>query len=78
MKHTQDSILSVFRSFFEAIKDVIICFLDLLTFSLACQKVMKTVSVTFILKQDNFDSRKNQIEIRVTIDFILSRRKLCK
>ena len=32
MKHTQDSILSVFRSFFGRIRDFIICFRDLLTF----------------------------------------------
>ena len=32
-KHTQDSILSEFRSFFGRIKDIIICFWDLLTFS---------------------------------------------
>ena len=33
-KHTQDTILSVFRSFFGRIRDFIICFRDLLTFNI--------------------------------------------
>ena len=35
MKHTQDSILREFCAFFGRIKDIIICFRDLLTFTTA-------------------------------------------